>query len=227
MAEGYHGVHEKLVDRFGTKGDALYTFAACGLALAVSGLAAWLFKQPLLFPSLGPTALLFFEQSLAAPSSPRNTLIGHLVAILAGAPLFSRLRPARPPEHPRRRCDARAHGSSSALAGTHRGGTAAPSLLPPADRSDDLDRKPGALADAAGDGHADGRCRNTDHHRVGHKPCTRGTDARLGYRRMSAGRVRHTEKERRQDIMCRCCRPLQYQSPAVRDVEEKHPVSKH
>jgi CBS domain-containing membrane protein len=85
VAEGYHGVHEKLVDRFGTKGDALYTFAACGLALAVSGLAAWLFKQPLLFPSLGPTALLFFEQPLAAPSSPRNTLIGHLVAILAGA----------------------------------------------------------------------------------------------------------------------------------------------
>jgi CBS domain-containing membrane protein len=51
----------------------------------VSGLAAWLFKQPLLFPSLGPTALLFFEQPLAAPSSPRNTLIGHLVTILAGA----------------------------------------------------------------------------------------------------------------------------------------------
>lgn len=85
MAEGYYGIHEKLVDRFGTKGDALYTFVACLLALAVSGLAAYLFKQPLLFPSLGPTALLFFEQPLAALSSPRNTLIGHLVAILSGA----------------------------------------------------------------------------------------------------------------------------------------------
>jgi len=85
VAEGYHGVHEKLVDRFGTKGDALYTFVACLLALAVSGLAAYAFKQPLLFPSLGPTALLFFEQPLAVPSSPRNTLVGHLVAILAGA----------------------------------------------------------------------------------------------------------------------------------------------
>jgi hypothetical protein len=145
MAEGYHGLHEKLVDRFGTKGDTLYTFVACGLALAVSGLAAWLFKQPLLFPSLGPTALLFFEQPLAAPSSPRNTLIGHLAE---GVTL--------------------ARGSSSALAGTHRGGTAAPSLLPPADRSDDLDRKPRALADAAGDGHAHDRRRNTDHHWVGH-----------------------------------------------------------
>jgi len=66
MAEGYHGVHEKLVDRFGTKGDSLYTFVACTLALVVSGLAAWLFKQPLLFPNLGPTALLSFEQPLAA-----------------------------------------------------------------------------------------------------------------------------------------------------------------
>ena len=53
--------------------------------MAVSGLAAYVFKQPLLFPSLGPTALLFFEQPLAKLSSPRNTLIGRLVAILAGA----------------------------------------------------------------------------------------------------------------------------------------------
>ena len=50
----------------------------------MSGLAAYIFEQPLLFPSLGPTALLFFEQPMAKPSSPRNTLIGHAVAILAG-----------------------------------------------------------------------------------------------------------------------------------------------
>jgi CBS-domain-containing membrane protein len=85
VAEGYHGLHGKLVDRLGTKGDALYTFVACLLALGLSGLAAYVFKQPLLFPSLGPTAFLFFEQPLAKPSSPRNTLIGHFVAILVGA----------------------------------------------------------------------------------------------------------------------------------------------
>ncbi len=60
-------------------------FVACLLALVVSGLAAYLLKQPLLFPSLGPTAFLFFEQPMDPPSSPHNTLIGHLVAILAGA----------------------------------------------------------------------------------------------------------------------------------------------
>ena len=86
MAEnGYHGVHEKLVERYGRAGDALYTLIACVLALAVSGIAAYLTKQPLLFPSLGPAALLFFEQPMSAGSSPRNTLIGHLVAVLAGA----------------------------------------------------------------------------------------------------------------------------------------------
>jgi CBS-domain-containing membrane protein len=86
MAEnGYYGAHEKLVERYDRAGDALYTFIACGLALAVSGLAAYLTKQPLLFPSLGPTALLFLEQPMSAGSSPRNTLIGHLVAVLAGA----------------------------------------------------------------------------------------------------------------------------------------------
>ena len=81
MAEnGYYGVHEKLVERYGRAGDALYTFIACVLALVVSGLAAYLTKQPLLFPSLGPATLLFFEQPMSAGSSPRNTLMGHLVA---------------------------------------------------------------------------------------------------------------------------------------------------
>jgi CBS-domain-containing membrane protein len=85
MGEGYPGLHGKLVERFGRVGDALYAFFACLLALAVSGLAAYLLQQPLLFPSLGPTAFLFFETPMAPTASPRNTLIGHLVAILAGA----------------------------------------------------------------------------------------------------------------------------------------------
>jgi CBS domain-containing membrane protein len=84
--EGYHGLRKRLVERFGTRGgEASYNFFGCLLALAVSGLAAYLFKEPLLFPSLGPTAFLFFEYPLGAGASPRNTLIGHLVAVLAGA----------------------------------------------------------------------------------------------------------------------------------------------
>ena len=84
MAEGYYGLHRKLVDRFGKGGDAAYMFVACAVAMTVSGFAAFLFKEPLLFPSLGPTAFLFFETPMIPPASPRNTLIGHFVAILAG-----------------------------------------------------------------------------------------------------------------------------------------------
>lgn len=74
-----------LVRRFGAAGKAAYAFVSCALALTASGLAAYLMKQPLLFPSLGPTAFLFFESPMSAASSPRNTLIGHLTAVLAGA----------------------------------------------------------------------------------------------------------------------------------------------
>jgi CBS domain-containing membrane protein len=81
-----HGLHGRLVESLGERwGEALYTFASCLFALALSGLAAYAAKQPLLFPFLGPTALLFFERPMAATSSPRNTLIGHAVAVGAGA----------------------------------------------------------------------------------------------------------------------------------------------
>ena len=75
---------ERLLDRFGKWGEAFYTFVSCLLTLAVSGLAAYLTKQPLLFPSLGPTAFMFFETPLAESASPRNATIGHAVAISAG-----------------------------------------------------------------------------------------------------------------------------------------------
>lgn len=52
--------------------------------MSISGLAAYLFRQPLLFPSLGPTAFLIFRTPMAASASPRNTLIGHGIAIVVG-----------------------------------------------------------------------------------------------------------------------------------------------
>ena len=88
--EEYYGVHKTPVERFGARsGETVYAFFACLLALGVSGLVAYASKQPLLFPSLGPTVLLFFEQPTATPASPRNALIGHAVAILAGASPWS------------------------------------------------------------------------------------------------------------------------------------------
>jgi CBS domain-containing membrane protein len=80
----HYGLHRWLIERLGHVGDALYTFVGCLIALAVSGLAAHALKQPLLFPSLGPTAFLIFGTPLAENASPRNACIGHGVALVAG-----------------------------------------------------------------------------------------------------------------------------------------------
>jgi hypothetical protein len=45
---------------------------------------ALLTHQPWLFPSLGPTVMLHVEKPEAPESSPRNTVIGHGVALVAG-----------------------------------------------------------------------------------------------------------------------------------------------
>jgi hypothetical protein len=58
------GIPGRLTDRFGTAGGAAYGFAGCAVAIAVCGLAAHLAKQPMLFPSLGPSTLLFFDLRL-------------------------------------------------------------------------------------------------------------------------------------------------------------------
>ncbi len=84
MASERYGLHKKLVERFGAKGDALHMFVAASLALAVSGFGAYLLNQPLLFPSLGPTVFLVFETPMATNASPRNTVIGHSVALGVG-----------------------------------------------------------------------------------------------------------------------------------------------
>src|SRR5215208_5232386 len=50
--EERYGLHQRLAERFGERaGEALYTFVAAALAIAVSGLAAFFTGQPLIFPS--------------------------------------------------------------------------------------------------------------------------------------------------------------------------------
>jgi CBS-domain-containing membrane protein len=41
-------------------------------------------RSPFIFPSLGPTAFLFFYTPRAPSASPRNTLVGHTIGALAG-----------------------------------------------------------------------------------------------------------------------------------------------
>jgi CBS-domain-containing membrane protein len=68
----------------GRAGAAGYAFTLCLVVLAAVGVLGLLIKQPYLFPSLGPVVMLFFESPSQKSATPRNTLIGHAVGILAG-----------------------------------------------------------------------------------------------------------------------------------------------
>ncbi|MEZ5311702.1 MAG: HPP family protein [Microthrixaceae bacterium] len=54
------------------------------VAIGVMSLAALATGQPLIFPSLGPTAFLLFYTPTAPAASPKNTLCGHAIGAGAG-----------------------------------------------------------------------------------------------------------------------------------------------
>ncbi|MGK5498132.1 HPP family protein [Streptomyces sp. URMC 125] len=85
MSQEPGGLLQTAEQRAGRIGAGAYAFALCLAALAACGLVGLLVRQPFLFPSLGPTVMLFFESPRQPAAAPRNTLIGHGAAILAGA----------------------------------------------------------------------------------------------------------------------------------------------
>ena len=60
-------------------------FVTIGL-LALLALAT---GNPFVFPSLGPTAYLFFFSPLAEASSPRNAILGHAIGLICGYAAFA------------------------------------------------------------------------------------------------------------------------------------------
>lgn len=54
------------------------------ISIGVMAAAAWATASPFVFPSLGPTAFLFFYTPTAASAAPRNTVLGHLIGAVAG-----------------------------------------------------------------------------------------------------------------------------------------------
>ncbi|MFI5615496.1 HPP family protein [Amycolatopsis sp. NPDC051903] len=64
---------------------AIYSAVNSFISIALIAAAAMLAHQPLVFPSLGPTAFLLFSTPLIPAACPRNTVIGHLIGIGAGA----------------------------------------------------------------------------------------------------------------------------------------------
>lgn len=68
----------------GVTRERIHVFVGCALGLAVAAALARVTGSVWVFPSLGPTIMLQVERPLAPDSSPRNTVIGHVVALLAG-----------------------------------------------------------------------------------------------------------------------------------------------
>lgn len=76
---------KKLKDKAGSVGAGLYAAVLSLVVLAASGTMGLLLHQPWLFPSLGPTVMLFFESPQQRASRPLNVLVGHGVGLLVGA----------------------------------------------------------------------------------------------------------------------------------------------
>ena len=74
-----------LKDKAGSVGAGLYAAVLSLVVLAGSGAVGLMLHQPWLFPSLGPTVMLFFESPDQKASRPLNSLVGHGVGLLAGA----------------------------------------------------------------------------------------------------------------------------------------------
>ena len=63
---------------------ALFSFINGCLSIGIMSALALVTRSPFIFPSLGPTAFLFFYTPTAPAASPRNTIIGHAIGVLAG-----------------------------------------------------------------------------------------------------------------------------------------------
>jgi CBS domain-containing membrane protein len=71
-----------MVPRAGTS--ALFVFVNGFLTTAILAGVAMLTQTSFIFPSVGPTAFLFFFSPTAPAASPRNALFGHALGILCG-----------------------------------------------------------------------------------------------------------------------------------------------
>src|SRR6266567_87031 len=54
------------------------------ISIGLMAALALITHSPFIFPSLGPTAFLFFYTPTAPSASPRNTIIGHAIGVAAG-----------------------------------------------------------------------------------------------------------------------------------------------
>jgi CBS-domain-containing membrane protein len=75
---------KRLTSRRSALGPAVYAALISLVVLALAGAAGLALHLPWLFPSLGPTVMLFFESPEQPSSRPVNTLVGHLTGLVTG-----------------------------------------------------------------------------------------------------------------------------------------------
>ena len=76
---------------------AVYVCVNGFITIGLLALLALLTGSPFVFPSLGPTAYLFFFSPLAEASSPRNTILGHAIGLICGYAAFALTAASSPP----------------------------------------------------------------------------------------------------------------------------------
>jgi CBS domain-containing membrane protein len=68
---------------------AVYVCVNGFITIALLALLALITGSPFVFPSLGPTAYLFFFSPMAESSCPRNTILGHAIGLICGYAAFA------------------------------------------------------------------------------------------------------------------------------------------
>ncbi len=63
---------------------AVYVMINGFITVAILSLLAFATKNPFVFPSVGPTAYLFFFTPMARSASPRNAILGHGIGLVCG-----------------------------------------------------------------------------------------------------------------------------------------------
>ena len=63
---------------------AAYVFINSFITIALLSLLAGATSSPFVFPSLGPTAYLFFFSPMAKSSTPRHAILGHAIGLVCG-----------------------------------------------------------------------------------------------------------------------------------------------
>src|SRR5579872_6799670 len=76
---------------------AVYVCINGVITIGLLALLALLTGSPFVFPSLGPTAYLFFFSPMAEASSPRNTILGHAIGLICGYGAFALTVASSPP----------------------------------------------------------------------------------------------------------------------------------